>query len=435
MQNKFSGSIWSVAEYAFYPLLVFATTPFFLHSLGAERYGCYMLLGGIVGLGVVLSAGTGAATIKYTASALNQSDAKSATTSIVQMSLAMALVGGASLAGLICVFFWYIGGTLFEKMGDLPLIRLTGLTAAVVLLIEQLDNVYSSALKGGERFGIVARIEILTRSVQTLGALAAVYLWHDLSALYVSLIITAAFRLVLKGAICKSYLGLGSLWPTFREIGKFFEFAKWGWLSGAGVMMFGVADRFVVGAMLGSASLAHYAIATQLAQQIHGLNAAAASVIFPATSRLAHERSRATLWRMIGQAMCAIFCLSTLMAVILLFCGEWILVLWVGAETARSVLHTLQSFVIAYWLLAMNIVPYYLLLGVGRVRLVGILVLVAGCCALLVMTFAIQHYGVAAIASGRIAYACFTAFLLIPLFQYFKQKPPSSSPRPDPGSP
>jgi hypothetical protein len=44
MLNKLVSPAWTMLEYSWYSLLLFIVTPWFLHQLGTERYGHWMLL-------------------------------------------------------------------------------------------------------------------------------------------------------------------------------------------------------------------------------------------------------------------------------------------------------------------------------------------------------------------------------------------------------
>src|SRR5438876_12448991 len=105
MLSKFASPTWAVLEYGWYPLLVFVTTPYFLHALGTEKYGLWMLLSTIACVGGVLSVGTGTAAIKNISAGLGGANGRNVERTI-RSSLAIALVGGGSLAALVFGAFW-----------------------------------------------------------------------------------------------------------------------------------------------------------------------------------------------------------------------------------------------------------------------------------------------------------------------------------------
>src|SRR5690606_24699020 len=148
----------------------------FLHQLGVDQYGLWMLLTATVAFGGLLNIGTSAATIKEVSAGIGRS-MSSDIERTVRASLAIAIVGGGGLALLVLSGFWFAGDNLLDRMGDPALVRLTGATATALIFLEQLDNVFSSAIKGAERFGQAASIEITSKTFQVLVAASILLVW------------------------------------------------------------------------------------------------------------------------------------------------------------------------------------------------------------------------------------------------------------------
>lgn len=187
MLKKLASPAWAMLEYGSYPLLLFIATPWFLHQLGTVGYGHWMLLTATVGFGGVLNAGTGAATIKAISAGIGR-DESGYIEGMIRVSLAIAILGGGVLAMTAFSVFWFAGPTLLSRMGDPALIRLTGVAAAALIWLEQLDNVFSSAMKGAEQFGQAARVEIASRTTQIIAAALILLMWPKLWALYAALL-------------------------------------------------------------------------------------------------------------------------------------------------------------------------------------------------------------------------------------------------------
>lgn len=408
-------------EYGSYPLLMFLATPWFLHQLGAAGYGHWMLLTATVGFGGVLNTGTGAATIKAVSAGIGRADRRN-TEQAIRVSLAIAILGGAALALLVFSVFWLAGPTLLRRMGDPETIRMTGTAAAALIWLEQIDNVFSSSIKGAEHFGQASRVEMASKTTQIVAAGLVLWVWPRMLALYATLIVIAMLRLSAKVVITRRLFDLTLLRPTLIGFSGVFHFAKWGWLQGLGGMLFGVADRMLVGSLLGSSSLTYYSIASQLAMQIHAVSAAGLSVIFPKVSRKLEGDGHFSLWRVTKMTMVANLTVSSLLALILILFGPMILRSWIGETSAASTAQLLPSLVVAYWLLALNVVPYYILLGMGRMRFVGLAVMSCGLIAIIAMYTAITRYGLNGAPAGRLIYAICSLALVFPLAKYFLQE-------------
>ena len=72
----------------------------------------------------------------------------------------MALIAGSLFSIFILAVFVMGADVFFNRMGDRSVLLLTGVVAAVLTVIDQIDNVFASALKGAEQFGRAAHIEM-----------------------------------------------------------------------------------------------------------------------------------------------------------------------------------------------------------------------------------------------------------------------------------
>ncbi len=416
MLKRFANPAWAVLEYGWYPLLLFVTTPWFLQRLGVAEYGYWMLLTATTGLGGILTSGTGSATIKAVSAAGAGPQSQSGIA--VRNALALALLGGALLAIAVAASFVFAGNKLLPRMESAPLLHLTGIAAAALLWIEQVDNVFASAIKGLSRFDLAARVEIAARTAQLAAAAAVLVPFPHLGGLYAALAATAICRLVAKAFLAKRLLGLTTLAPTLSGHQGLLHFAKWGWVLGAGGVLFGVADRFLIGGLLGASALAYYAIASQLAMQVHAVAAAGLSVIFPAISRDVADAQTPRIRRKIVAACLSNLALSSALAVGIWLASPWLLKIWVGPQASASALPVLPWLILAYWILALNVVPYYVLLGLGKIRFVGSTVLLAGIAAAACAYLALIHFGALAAPAGRMAYAVLSLGLAAPFVSY-----------------
>ncbi len=401
-------------EYGSYPFLLLVSTPWFLYQLGIEQYGHWMLLAATVSVGGVMNSGTGASTIKAVSAGIG-GNIEGQSDRAVNASLAIAILGGGAMALIVFLVFWIGSPVFLSRMGDPDLIRATGTAAAVLIWIEQLDNVFSSAMKGAEYFSHAARVEIVSKMAQIIVASIVLYAFPSLNALYVTLLFVGLIRLLAKTILAKRLLDLGPLRPSFRKSSDILSFAKWGWLQGVGSVMFGAADRMLIGAMLGASSLTFYAIASQLAMQTHAVSAAGLSVIFPKVSRKLESGGKFSMRRFVGITTAANMLLSTLLTITLISLGPWFLRFWVGPETAAPASEVLPWLVIAYWVLSLNSVSYYLLLGMGRIRFISLTVIASGILAVIAAWFAIDALGLIGAPAGRAAYALVSLVLLIPV--------------------
>ena len=421
MIRKFSGSIWALLEYLCYPLIIFVSTPYLLQTIGVENYGYWMLLNALVSLGTVLNIGTGAATIKLISAGMGRQNTDDVMR-IVKSSFSVALFGGGLLAIMTSVVFVFAGSGLFEKMGDQSLLLITGLIAALLAWIEQLDNVFASTLKGSERFGLAAKIEIISKMLQIILAILVVTFTGSMVLFYFSFLFIAVCRLFVKYLVVVRFFNIAKLRPSISGVIETLNYAKWGWLQGIGSLLFGVADRLLVGSIMGAAALSYYSVATQLAQQIHALSSAGLSVIFPKLSRKIEETSNFSIRKIAKLAIFGNFLVSSVLAIGLLIFGHDILLVWLGPSVARSSSDVLFYLTIGYWLLAINVAPHFMLLAIGRMKFLAFINIAAGVVSLIAMTMLISHSGLIGVGIARVLYGVITLLNFVSLFEYLKNE-------------
>jgi O-antigen/teichoic acid export membrane protein len=427
--NKLTNPAWAILEYVWNPLLLLICTPLFLKALGSESYGLWMLLVASVGFGAILNAGTGAATIKHVSAEMGEANSHQLQR-VIQGSLAIATTGGGLLALIIVCVFWFGDDFFFARMGDRHLLHITGLAAGMLAWLEQIDNVFASALRGSEKYGLAAKAEIAAKSMQALALVTALLAGAGLAAVYVIIFIVALTRLGIKWLVTRRVLSVSKAYPRFAHVKELLHFSKWAWIQGLGGTAFNSADRFVVASLLGATSLAQYAVVTQLAMQIHGLTAAGVSVVFPMISRKRARNPSFSIARATARTFLANAALSTSVAVVVLVFGKLILKLWFGAQMPANAGILLDYLVIAYWLLALNITPYYVLLGLGQIRSIAIWVFIGGAAGLIPMIYGISRFGLIGAGAGKLFYAVATLMLFVPLGQIlFREKLARITPR------
>lgn len=394
---------WSVIEYGSYPLILLIATPWFLHHLGADRYGFWMLLNAVVGIGSILNIGTGAATIKGVAAG-NGSGSNDAATNAVRASLMFALLGGGAIALMVVIGFVMGSADLFPRMDDPASMKTVGYAASFLIILEQVDNVFSSALKGAERFDIAARIEVTSKLALVCVAALVVAKWPTLDALCISLIATNAIRTSMKAIAVRHWIGLKDFRPSLSNASDILHFAKWGWAQGAGGVLFGVADRLIIAAQLGATSLSYYSIASQIAMQIHAVSAAALSVIFPATTRnLAVDRSY-PIRKVFKKSLVANILLTSALALAALAFCRFGLPIWLPSAQARPVAELAPYLVLAYWILGLNVSTHFFLLSMGEIKPVALCNLAAGVLFILALPASAAWAGLTGIAVARSFY-------------------------------
>lgn len=413
-------SLWGMAEYFAYPLMMFAATPLFLHLLGSEQYGQWMLLLTFNGFGGLTGIGMGTAATKDVSAARGRGDEVGVGASI-RACLMVTILSTMALAALMVTTGWYIGPTLLAKMGAPDLVRTIIIVAALLIMLEQIDSVFAGALRGLERFDISAKAEASTKLALVLVSLAVAWKTGDVMAVFWATILATVVRLSVKALAVRHFIGQMP-WPAFdrARMAEAFAFGKWTWAQSLGAALFATADRLIVGSLLGAHALAAYSVCLQLAQQIQTVPAAGAQFLFPAVSR-----SRAAGESYAGLAIrtsLIIGGISLLLALPVAIFSHTILTLWVGRDIASAASVTLSLLAVGFAILGLNVGPHFVLLGAGRPRFVSGINIVAGIVATGCAAFAIPSQGLIGAGTARVFYAVVICGLIYEMRRIFLVK-------------
>ena len=400
-----SQGVWNSAEYIFFPLLMLAATPVFLNSLGARQYGQWMLLITLGSLGGWAGMGMGAATIREVASAHAQGDQHRASDYVRVASFIVLL--GTVVAGLLLITVFMLGGSrVFAQMGDrselIPII----VGAPFLIAFDQIDSVFSGALRGAERFGLVARLEILSKTIIVAGCLLAAVTSHRLDLLIIASVVLNLARVAIKSSAVAFLFGVDSIFPTWqaKAASSLMKFGKWSFIQLIGSAIFSSADRLMVGSLLGADVLANYSICLQLAQQVQSIPAAFGGFLFPYFTK----RSQALAGRQQSSLLLTSTAFLSLLAIIIalpIVIGAYpLLRLWVGSAVAAESSTLLSLLGLGYCSLALPTAAHYFLYGTGQAKWVALSNLVAGVLSLLLNFMLVPWFGVLGAASTRFVY-------------------------------
>jgi O-antigen/teichoic acid export membrane protein len=400
-----SQGAWNTAEYIFFPLLMLIATPIFLHSLGARQYGQWMLLITLGSLGGWAGMGMGAATIREVASAYGQGNQNRAR-NYVRVAVLIVLLG-TIVVGLALVCSFMLGGSrLLSQMGDkselIPII----IGAPFLIASDQIDSVYSGALRGVERFGLVARLEILAKSIIVSGCLLVATTSHRLDLMIITCVGLNLLRIAIKSTAVATLFGIDSLLPAWhvQAAAKLINFGKWSFIQLIGSAIFSSADRLMVGSMLGADALATYSICLQLAQQVQSIPAAFGGFLFPYFTKRSDASCMRSQLRALLISTVALSALAVAIALPIAIGSYQILNLWVGAAFATESSKILSILSLGYCCLALPTATHYFLYGSGQAKWVALSNLAAGVVSLLLNIMLIPWLGIVGAASTRFAY-------------------------------
>ena len=394
---------WSVADQTVGPALQLLVTPLLLKWLGAPEFGLCILALALASIGPMATLGAGTATIKHVSADLGAGRRSDAIAVVRAASWITSLGGGVLfLASLLCGR--PVARIFFHRMGDPRAVGNALAVGMLVLVLQELDNVFAGALRGAQRFDVTARIELFGRFAWAGVTLSLAGIFGTAIAVLGGIACLTSLKLVVR-ALATSRVLNGRCWSASLDpvqARRLIGFGKWQWVQSVGVMLFSTIDRLLVGAWFGAPDLARYGICLQVAQATHLLPSAAMQVTFPWMSNRIARGQNVRGSHLVRMALIAgAFCL--LLPLVLIPTSRLVLTLWLGATFARDNVQLLRVLVIAYGLLAFNVPAYFLLLGLGRVRFVSLTTLVAGT-AVVAATVVLAPLGLTAFAAAKLGY-------------------------------
>jgi O-antigen/teichoic acid export membrane protein len=403
---------WAVADQGINPLVQLAITPYLLGRLGKEDFGIWVLAITLVSMSQLVSCGAGIAATKHVSADLGVG-AKSEAIATTRAALTIAILGGACAA----VFAWVLAGPIvaafFAHMGKpehiAPIVALCGLAAA----IQEIDNVYTGALRGAERFDLCAKTEVPTRLV--MGAIIVLLSWRVASVytMFVGLMIMMTFKAALKATqVAILFKSATCYFPSFvrASLARVFRFGVWQWLQSAGSVLFTATDQLLIGSLLGATSLTRYSVCLQIAQYVHMLPSVMMQVIFPRVSALGSALDPRRGNEILRSVTVLAISIALMLGLPVIVFAYPLLRVWIGADFAADNYLLLIVLAVVHIALAVNIGGYFVLLGSGRSARSAGIVLAAGA-AQSAFAIVIAPFGILAVACNRFLYALLTSFL------------------------
>jgi O-antigen/teichoic acid export membrane protein len=374
--------------------------------LGSHGFGLWAFALAIAGLGGLASLGVGVAATKFVAEDLASNRPQGAVQT-TRAALSVVLVGGLLLVALSAALAPLLASTVFVRMGTVAEVSAVLLLGVGLLALQEIDGVFTGALRGAQRFDLAAQVEISMRVVWIGAVIGAA--WHTRDAVITLAVGNAigVLKAFAKGCAAQHALAGNCMTPSRSRapMRRLLKFGKWMWVQSLGGLLFSVVDRLVVGAIFGAADLARYSICMQLAQLVHGVQATALQPLFPwVTTRLASPEpvSADTLKRtaVFGGLACLVVPLT------LIVFADVILSLWISEAFAKDNSTICRVLIGAYGLLAFNIPVHYLLLGLGAVRILATINLAAGAVSL-IASLLLHPWGLTYFAMSKLFFAPF----------------------------
>jgi len=371
------------------------TVPLIVRGLGDAGYGVYALITAIVGYFAIIDINVTAGSVKHIAAHWAQTpqqdpqpdqgpgaripptaEQTAAGAGIDQtITLGLLVYGSLGLVGGVAV--WLTAPWLVRDVFSVPAALNAGATAALELaaagfMVGQVQSYLDSVPQSLMRYDQSARLDVLFGSMVPLATVAVLGtgggLYH---VILLRVVASSAHCLLLWRTICRLLPALRLRWPAQALRRSVLRFSAWACLSRFAAMSYAYADKLMIGALVGVAGLAVYAVAATLANRLLGLTGRLASVLFPAASALAASDELPRLVQIYLKATRYLTFLNGAMLLLIGVFAEPILQYWMSADFARRGATVLAVMALSQCIDSLTALPSLVNDGMGHPAVTG----------------------------------------------------------------
>ncbi len=278
------GALLSYVVLALHNLVGLVYTPFMLRMLGKSEYGLFSIASSIVAYLTILDLGFGNAIVRYTAKYRAEGKQEEQHKMFGMFFLLYCLIG-------IVVFI--AGGVLYlnaEKIFDasMTVSELSRTKVILALMVANLAitfpfSLFGSIITAYEQFVFQKVLNIIRIVLNTATMIVLLYLGYKAVAMVVVATIFNVLTLSLNFWYCKSRLGVklkfGHFqWGFLKEV---FIYSFWIFLNAIMDRVYWSTGQFVLGAFVGTAAVAVFAVAIQFETMYMSFSTAISGVFLP----------------------------------------------------------------------------------------------------------------------------------------------------------
>jgi O-antigen/teichoic acid export membrane protein len=282
------------------------TIPIYLRHVGEARYGVISIVWVLLGLFGFLDLGLSRAVTNALAKLRDAPQAHRARVLLTTfgLNLGIGLIGGVVLyvlGGFLLRYFISVPDALSSEVSrSLPWI-------ACLLPLTLISAAGAGALESRELFLLVNSIQVVAMTLaQVAPVVAAVFVSPSLSVVIPAAALAQASGAIAILAVVYHLEGPFSLRAVdWGEARKSVGYGGWMFASSVLYPALASADQFIIGSVMGVASVAHYAVPMNLVQRSNAIPVAFGRTLFPRMSSLSSDaayalgtRARFRRWRM-----------------------------------------------------------------------------------------------------------------------------------------
>ncbi|MBI3240810.1 MAG: oligosaccharide flippase family protein [Chloroflexi bacterium] len=410
LQRSSFNIIFSAAGWAVPALLNFLSTPILLKLLGEAAYGLQTLVAVVIGYLTVMDMGLDIPVTKFLAEDHARGDSESENR---LLNTTLQLYTGIGIVGMVIIMLAadVLARRVFEVPDELIRQAVVVFRLAGVGFLASVMSMWGKAIANGlQRYDVASKISIAANLAGVTIGLAAVYAGYGVTGyvfirVLVSLLTGVAYLISAHQLIPGFRLRLAIDMPILQRVKSYASFGLILRLTG---LIVGGLDRTLIGAWLGVAAVALYAVPALVSAAFSQLIGNMLHFIFPMASELYSTNQFEALQNIFIRSMRFVAGLATAMIVPLLVLGDLFLNLWIGPNvTVQSAAVLRLLLLTAYFQAVAAVLTNNFVVGTGRISVFSVyatingLVVGAGCL-LFIRPFGIQGAGLAQLISEAV---------------------------------
>lgn len=347
--------------------------PVYLHFLGYEKYGVWLVLSTVLVFAQLGNLGIGPAVMKLVAEEHGRGDSRGIQR-YVTTALLLICVSGTVVLTVILVFKGQIVA-LFGLSDEnartaLWLLPYIGVLSIYVFIVQ----VFEAALSGIGRMDLANYRGVLARVINVSVSSLLLLLGYGVGSLLIGRIVAELSTHLVIFICIRRIANIRILRLDGLDIGRGKRLLSFGAiLSGDSLLssLFGPLNKLILSRYAGVASVPVYEIALTGSMQIKGLVTAGHRALVPEISRISAEmtaQAKNRICQLYRRSLRWIFLLATPVFAGLVIFAPILLKLWLGERFVETLPGAVRIMLIGAFVSVLGVPSYYTLMGTGHVR-------------------------------------------------------------------
>ena len=408
---------------AIWPLVLgLAITPLMIRRLGTDIYGIWTIVMSVTGMMGFFQFGLGDATVKYFSKYHAQGEIKQACLYVRATLFVYGITGLLAAIAIVLLTPSLTTSVFHIQLGLQQQARIALWIGAISLGITFINSSIAAVPRALQRYDITSSINLVIQTLWYVGIAGFLLAGYGLIALLAATVVQNLARLLALTWISRHLV------PTLRIVPEWkpkvlrellLGYGLWAMvLTVSGVLMANVVQLFI-GHYLGTSAVTYYTVPNKVALLVHSLPAAMMVFLFPMASAMQSANQSKQLMKSYNVSVRFAGIASAVLMTPFLILARPILTLWVGEDIASHSTMVLQLQSVHYYLQAQAIVPFFILNGIGKIKVNACFSLAHPLIALPIYIVMIGHFGILGPPMTNTVYSLIAALVYLWVTDHF----------------